>query len=195
MAKFVARRPDWLKVACIDDIYSVSSCVSEDFCDWIHSWKHNGFWFFDSPDIIRKIAASRNVELDKATWFYYEAFEQEFVSEESHWCSFAPEPSFPLDVQPPQKPVLRGIDIVTYFVGNSPECSPLSCNHMAEKFAVNRHCLLDNFDEAKALVEAGCFDECEPGPYRLVAVHTIDAESQLKVYNNGLKSLKEVKKG
>ncbi|MDR0352853.1 MAG: hypothetical protein LBI02_05755 [Opitutaceae bacterium] len=178
MAKFVVSRPDWLKAGYIDDIYSVSPCISKDFCEWIDSWRHNGFWFFDSPDIIREIASSRNVELGNATWFYYEAFEQEFVSDESRWRFFTPEPSFPLDIHPPKNPVPRGIDIVTYSGGNTPGHSPLSCNHMAEELAVNRHCLLDHFDEAKALVDAGCFNMSEPGPYRLVAVHTIDAALQ-----------------
>ena len=47
MAKHIASRPDWLKANEVEDIYSVSNCVSDDFADYINFWKHNGYWFFD----------------------------------------------------------------------------------------------------------------------------------------------------
>jgi hypothetical protein len=31
------------------DVYSVSSCISDNFADYIKYWKHNGYWLFDSP--------------------------------------------------------------------------------------------------------------------------------------------------
>ena len=47
MAKKVEGRPHWLKAAGVEDVCSVSGCISEYFCDYIPHWKHNGFWFFD----------------------------------------------------------------------------------------------------------------------------------------------------
>lgn len=45
MAKRVPMKPDWLKATDVVDIYSVSSCIAEDFADYIEYWKHNGYWF------------------------------------------------------------------------------------------------------------------------------------------------------
>jgi hypothetical protein len=53
MAKRVRKRPDWLAATQVIDIYSVSSCHSENFADYIPYWKHNGYWFFDSPKLAR----------------------------------------------------------------------------------------------------------------------------------------------
>jgi hypothetical protein len=50
----VVKKPHWLKATDVDDLYSVSSCFSEDFTDYINYWKHNGYWFFDSPEIIKE---------------------------------------------------------------------------------------------------------------------------------------------
>ena len=57
MAKRVYKRPDWLQVDHVIDIFSVSGCVSEDFADYIGFWKHNGYWFFDSPEITSVITS------------------------------------------------------------------------------------------------------------------------------------------
>jgi hypothetical protein len=45
---------------------------------------------------------------------------------------------------------------------------------MAQEIKVNRHCLLASFSEAKDLLENGKFKDCEPGPYRIFEVHTVD---------------------
>lgn len=50
MAKRVVRKPDWLTTNRVEDIYSVSGCISKDFADYITFWKHNGYWLFDSSD-------------------------------------------------------------------------------------------------------------------------------------------------
>lgn len=52
MAKKVVNKPDWLKANGVDDINSVSGCLSKDFADYITFWKHNGYWFFDLPELI-----------------------------------------------------------------------------------------------------------------------------------------------
>ena len=157
----------------IEDVCSVSRCISEDFCDFIKFWKHNGFWFFDSPSIIRKLAKTENISLDGTTLFYYEAFEKQYNQDTGGWEDFAPEPSFPLNVKVPKEAdrQLLGYDVVTYYVLTSPECSPLSCNGLAKEIPANKYCLLDDFDEAKRLLEGGAFSNSEPGPYRIIAVY------------------------
>jgi hypothetical protein len=99
MAKRAEARPDWLKAGRVGDIYSVSNCISEAFADYVEFWKHNGFWFFDSPDTIRSVAEKNSVSLDGTQLFYYEAYELEFDGE--NWRSFKPEASIPTAVAPP----------------------------------------------------------------------------------------------
>ena len=180
MMKRVATRPDWLKQPKVKDIFSVSSCMSEDFCDcrdWINEWKHNGWWFFDSPQIIQSIARKKSINTNNLMLFYYEAYETEYNDDTQQWEPIAPNPSFPLNIEPPPHKILRGYDVVTYSVysGNSsPEHSPLSCNGLAEEIPTNPHCLLDDLQTAKTLLETGAFKNSEPGPYRIIAVYTLE---------------------
>jgi hypothetical protein len=173
MLKRVALRPKWLSAADVDDIYSLSRHVSEDFTDYINYWKHNGYWLFNSPAVMKEIAKDNNLDLNGMTLFYYEAFEKEFDEKLRTWSTFEPEPSFPTDVEKPQSAHLEGYDVTTFSVHTSPECSPLSCNGLAKEIGVNRHCLLGSFEQARQSLEAGIFDHSEPGPFRIFAVYTL----------------------
>ncbi len=172
MAKHVSSRPDWLAAGDIADIYSVSGCISEDFDDYIQYWKHNGYWLFDSPEIIRSVAQDNSIELKGTSLFYYEAYEMEFDGE--CWRPYAPEPSLPTSIFPPPQRQLEGFDVVTFFARNLPECSPLSCNSLANGLPTNAHCLFSSFDEAETHVTSGTFNDSEPGPYRIFAVYSVD---------------------
>jgi hypothetical protein len=172
MAKRVSKRPDWVKAPKIVDIYSVSGCISENFADYIKYWKHNGYWFFDSPDIIQKIAKENSHQLERTSLFYYEAYELELDSES--WQRYIPEPSFPINVTPPHRKELKGFDVVTFFTRNSPGCSPLSCNSLAQSLPTNEHCLLPSFEAAEANLKSGAFKNSEPGPYRIYSVYCVD---------------------
>ena len=85
-----------------------------------------------------------------------------------------PESDFGVNVVEPEKKTLAGFDVVSFSVGNSPECSPLSCNACAEELSTNEHCLFRTFDEARQAIENDRFQGCEPGPYRIVAVYSVD---------------------
>jgi len=172
MAKKVCRRPEWLKTAGVDDILSLSGCISENFADYIDQWKHNGFWLFDSPDIIRTVARAKSASLVGTSLFYYEVHEMEFDGKT--WNAFLPDPSFATNVASPNNKHFEGIDVVTFFAKGAPECSPLSCNSLAEKVPTNSHCLLNSFEQAKSLLEAGKFNNSEPGPCRIFAVYSVD---------------------
>lgn len=174
MYKTISNKPDWLKAEQVVDIYSVSSCVSEDFDDWINYWKHNGYWFFDSPKIIRDLSMEHGISLDSMKLFFYLAYEQQWDGEDEEWISYAPEKSFSTNVLLPEESLLQGFDVVSFSSQTSAECSPLSCNHMAQELNVNPHCLLDSFKEAKRCVETGKIEECEPGPYRIIEVHSVE---------------------
>jgi len=61
MAKRVVVKPDWIDAKQVTDIYSVSRHVSDDFADYINYWKHNGYWLFDSPEIIVTVANANSI--------------------------------------------------------------------------------------------------------------------------------------
>ncbi|MBK1870978.1 hypothetical protein [Taklimakanibacter albus] len=174
MAKFVADRPDWLGAARVKDVYSVSACVSSWFVDDCHTeWKHNGFWLFDSIDVIREIAAKKSVDLKDTRFFYYEIYERQFDDEGREGPLQAPHHTAAANVTVPGIKTLEGFDAVTFYAGAGPECSPLSCNSMALKLSVNQHCLLPSLEEAIAHLKRGAFKDCEPGPYRIFSVFSV----------------------
>jgi hypothetical protein len=173
MAKRVVTWP-WPQSAPVDEVYSISGCISPFFTDYIPYWRHNGYWLFDSPQALRRLADEQDIDLSDTTLFYYEAYPLQCGEDGSNWQRFTAEPSFTTDVSIPTTKSLQGYDVVTFSTGNAPECSPLSCNVMAETLPVNRHCLFDDFEQAKALLEQGVFKDAEPGPYRLIAVYRIE---------------------
>lgn len=171
--KRVAARPDWIRTEQVEDIFSLSGCVSGNFADYINYWRHNGYWLFDSPKVIEALAQEHAISLDGLQLFYYEAYEEEYNDVERAWQPFAPEASFETNVQPPERRRLEGFDVTTFTVHTSPECSPLSCNSLAERVRTNVHCLFETFEQAKSAVEAGAFENSEPGPYRIIGVYRV----------------------
>lgn len=177
MAKKISSRPDWLQAPRVIDIYSVSGCISMNFADFVPYWKHNGYWFFDNPEIIQGLAREHSMDLDGTQLFYYEAHELEYDEEEHEWLEFEPE-DFVTDVIVPDAKVLEGYDLVSFSVGTNAECSPLSCNHLAREVKVNPHCLFNTFEVAQQVLESEEFKGVEPGPYRIFAVYSVKWNGQ-----------------
>lgn len=173
IAKRVAQKPDWLLAEDVKDILSLSGCISEYFCDYINFWKHNGYWLFDSPEVIKRVASENKIDLSDMSFFYYEVYEKEYDENKKEWLDFQPESSFETSVQSPEMKTLQGYDVVSFWAGTSPECSPLSCNNLCSEISTNAHCLLESFDDAKTQLETGKFDNSEPGPFRIFAVYSI----------------------
>ncbi len=174
MAKRVSLRPEWLQFERVVDVYSVSNCISKDLADYINYWKHNGFWFFDSPKIIQRLAQENTIDLKGTSLFYYEVSALQFDQGRSEWTIFEPEASFPTQVVVPARKVLEGYDVVTFSVGSRAECSPLSCNALANEVEINPHCLLASLEQAQHLLKSGRFKHTEPGPYRIFAVYSVE---------------------
>jgi hypothetical protein len=172
LAKRVAMKPEWLDAEQVTDIYSISRCVSQDFADYIEYWKHNGFWVFNSPQVIRQVAQENSIDLTGTSLFYYEVYESEFDGE--MWHPVESDPSFKTDVTLPPHMRLEGFDVATFSCRNVPEHSPLSCNYMAAELSANSHCLFVSFEEARANVDKATFNNSEPGPYRIFAVYSVD---------------------
>ena len=70
-------------------LYSADHTFSEDFADYINYWKHNGYWLFDSPDLIQLVAAENAIDLREASLFYYEVYKKEFDGE--NWLDCRPD--------------------------------------------------------------------------------------------------------
>ncbi|MEQ9885828.1 hypothetical protein [Pectobacterium zantedeschiae] len=78
LSKIVSVKPDWLKTDKVNDIYSVSCCVSDAFFEYIQFWHHNGYWLFNSPDLIYSLAKEEGIDMSDTTMFYYEAYEYQY---------------------------------------------------------------------------------------------------------------------
>lgn len=171
--KTIAKKPDWLESDGVEDIYSVSNCISDCFADYINFWQHNGYWLFNTSEEMETIAERESIDLSGMALFYYEVHDTEFDAEAKQWQPYTSDISFDTKVQTPSQKRFTGYDVVTFSMRNMPECSPLSCNNLAHKTIVNRHCLFDQFQQAVDALEAGFFDKSEPGPFRIFAVYEV----------------------
>jgi hypothetical protein len=170
----VSPAPEWMQMPDVAAIHSLSNCTSKDFCDYIPLWEHNGWWLFDTAEAVIDTASKQGVSLDHLTLFYYECFDHQYDDQTNCWNRIEPESSFKTNVVRPTSAKLSGFDVVTFYVGTSPECSPLSCNGLAAEISVNDRCLFESFGGAYAAIENGSFRDSEPGPYRIVAVYLVD---------------------
>ena len=175
MLKTVMLRPDWLEAGSVEDIYCASGCLSENFADYIKFWKHNGFWLFDSPWTIIDLAKAETIDVTAMTMFYYEIHEEEYDDQVCEWRTITPDCSFSTHVLVPREKQLADYDVATFSAHNSTECSHLSCNSLAKEIKTNKHCLFESFREAKDALEAGLFCNSEPGPFRILAVYTVES--------------------
>lgn len=171
--KKVVQQPDWLKADHVKDLYSVSGCISENFGDYIKYWQHNGYWLFNRPSDMDDIIAKERLDRSELRLFFYEVHQLEYDETNKRWSSFEPEASLVTSVARPTSAHLEGFDIVSFAAGTGPECSPLSCNSLAQSIPVNEHCLFTTFAEAKHALEDGTFNDSEPGPFRIFAVYSV----------------------
>lgn len=159
-----ATPPQYLLDHGVEEIGSVSPCLSPGPDGWIEAWKHNEWACYDDPATAwSMVAASRRSDF---CLYAYEVYPAGFEEGQE------------IELDGP-KPDAAPIDSTFEFIGwdavsdsggqRQFECSPLSCNHMAEGIPVNRSCLLD-FEGARALALRADELGCEPGPYYVVKV-------------------------
>jgi hypothetical protein len=175
MAKRTEGSAGWTKPPQVFDVYSVSACVNDDFADYVDYWKHNCWWFFDTPEMIQSTARENSIDLQGTKLFYYEAHELELA--DGVWRRFSPDRRWgESHVASPLKKQLEGFDVITVWVENSaePDTSPLASSYLANELNTNSHCLFDSFDEAYTALNTGKFDGCEPGALRIFAVYSVD---------------------
>ena len=171
LPKHVAAPPDWLGMPRLTAIHAVAGCVSRNAVDLDPQWRHNGWWFFDTPKLAMQAAADAGADPAGLTLFYCEAFERQYDGEPARWSDCAAALGA---VEPPRVAAMSGYDIVCFMdEAGPPGCSPLSCNGLAAGAAVNEYCLFPTLDQARAALEAGLFRNAEPGPYRILSVSVV----------------------
>jgi hypothetical protein len=165
LPKATQPRPDWLKVASVREVCSVSECISKAPDNWLQHWRHNALGFYDTEEITVSVIddAARHYDLYAYELFPFSCLDQKHAPIE-----------LALDIgRVPASYEFLGYDIVSKSSSDFFECSPLSCNHAASDFATNAHCLLDDESYAhQALLSMSKPDSgFEPGPYYLFKVY------------------------
>jgi hypothetical protein len=163
--KRVIPKPDWLEAAGVKEICSVSTCISEDPDGWIEHWLHNDLWVFPTIESARRV-----LPVDEAAAAFQIHAYRMFPTQFDHGVE-SPYPIPSLQVEPlPADFVRLGYDAVGRSSDTAFDCSPLSCNHGAEEFAVNRYCLVNDAEQALELARIFSMGNWEPGPYFVVEV-------------------------
>lgn len=198
LRKKVTPRPDWLHLPTVANIVAVSDCFVESVIDPSALGGFNGWHFYDSPTTLDELLRAQGADFDGTALLYFEVFEnvydaeareeidpyEEFIREttregadEHKAYAWSPLPTSdgPVHVEAPPHCVLLGYDVCSFSMGNAPECSALSCNSIAQHVEVNEHGLFASLENAKAALERGFFDGSEPGPFRIFAIHLVEA--------------------
>ncbi len=167
--KKTTRKSDSVDNSAVEEIRSVSLCISGGPEDWIERWEHNYFGFYDSEELALGILAQEERGFDL---YAYKIYGLRFEAGEVRPCPWPIRLEWDLSAYE-----FLGHDAVTGSEPDAPKvqwsfgCSPLSCNNAAKDFPVNRHCLITELDNAyRACIEIskGAY---EAGPYYLFEVY------------------------
>ena len=126
-------------------------------------WRHNDLGFFNTSDDAWSIVPPHTKDF---RLFAYAIVPMRFV----------PAGEEPLeitvhDVEPlPTSFVSLGFDVVNKTFSAFFECSPLTCNGMADEVPVNRFCLLGTLTEAITFAQRCAREEPESGPFYVIEV-------------------------
>lgn len=169
LAKRIWVPPPGFDCPQITEVYSVATCLSEDFGDYSPLFRHNEYGIFDSEAAVRAAAAELRTPLEGTRMLYFEVHPEEWHDEDG-WM---PLTRLATEVEPPVARQLEGFDVACASSGAGFECSPLTCNGLARKIETNARGLLPTLERARQLLESGAFRNSEPGPYRIVAVYSV----------------------
>jgi hypothetical protein len=149
--------------AHVTEICSVSDCVATSPSGWIDHWLHNEWGFFNTLTDAQLVVPSGS---DGFTVFAYRLLPVEFAGGQTKRLAIG-------DLRVESLPSgfsSLGFDVVNKTGSAFFECSPLSCNGMANEVPVNRYCLVERFVAAVAQADRFSRDEPEPGPYFVLEV-------------------------
>lgn len=129
-----------MKNKVVEEICSVSECISEAPEGWVDKWKHNDLGFYDTEESALSVISDKKEKYDLYAYKLYPVkFEEDKVIKikiDSNAVEHLKAYEF------------IGYDVVSSSEGHYFECSPLSCNDACEIFPVNRYCLIQDFNDA-----------------------------------------------
>lgn len=171
LPKKTPSRNAWFDGSVVQEVCSVSDCMSKRPDDWIDHWKHNAWGLYDSESLAWEIVGNDR----KYDLYALRLFPVVFDGPEI----------LPITIVSSANENLAGYDLLGYDpVGRLDgammvfDHSPLSCNQGFQEYQVNRYCLIDERVEAwritkeiaRAAKEHGSW---EPGPYCLCEVYRL----------------------
>lgn len=130
----------WLKNEIVEEICSVSNCISKAPEGWIDKWKHNDLGFYDTEESALSVIPDNQEKYDL---FAYKLYPIKFTEGKAVDCKVESSATESLDSYK-----FIGYDVVSKSVADFFECSSLSCNSACEIYTVNRFCLIQDFEEA-----------------------------------------------
>jgi hypothetical protein len=152
----------------MEEIASVSDCVSPGPDGWRDANRHNFYEFFDTPALAWSLVPPQSQ--GEFQLFAYRLYPVQFVEGQQQEWQLWPE----LTVAPmPESFVRLGWDAATGGDGLALGCSPLSCNGKAGTVGlppVNRYCLASSERDGFELARLFSIEQPEPGPYCVVEV-------------------------
>lgn len=159
--------PEPFRDAGLDEICSVSECISKGPPGWIDAWKHNEWFVFDSEEL-----AWERVPGDRAPYDMY-AYKMFPIKFDGDLTPVKVEPTAAGDLTDYE---FLGYDMVSRTYSAEFDHSPLSCNYGHQEFRVNKRCLIDDLAYAWGIASeiaasAKQKGDWEPGPYYMVAVY------------------------
>ena len=157
--------PGWSGPPHVTSVCSVSECVNSAPEGWLDKWRHNDFGFFDTPALALSVT-------DHPAAFQLYAYRLLDVAFAKGGDGVLGLTGFPAEPPVPGSRVI-GYDVVSGSVSVGFECSPLSCNHMADEVSVNEFCLIPDLDAAIHLARRFAAEEPEPGPYVVIEVSAV----------------------
>jgi len=167
--KRTTREKDWTLPANVLEICSVSDCMNPSPPEWMDRWVHNDLGFFNTIRDARSMIADDPAQATSPDGYQLFAFRLLPIRFEKEHRSLLTLPSLEIESLPTEF-VSLGFDVVSKSVSAFFECSPLSCNALAEDIRVNEHCLVDTLAEAERLAVRCALEEPEPGPYYVMEV-------------------------
>lgn len=175
-AKWIVARPEGLNIANVEDICSVSECMSAGPDGWFGLWKHNALCLFDDEQMIAEIAGQER-RPEPFDLFFYALLPIRFAVEGEAPVTLAglPNPAGPAPNVTPRPLDYERLGYDCVQTGWDRDiagfgCSPLSCNGMAAEIPVNRHCLIDRLDDAIDTARRFAKEQPEPGVYYVIEV-------------------------
>lgn len=175
-AKRVEKRPDWLKAAGVEEICSLSNCISGGVPDAIEHWSHNSLLLYDDEPALDRIL-QHEPDPRAYTLFAYKLMSLSFGPKSEAAIEMGDLPdragSRPIPAAVPVDYEKLGYDCVQtewHISVAGFGCSPLSCNGLALEIPVNRYCLIDTIDDAIAAARTVAREQPEPGVYYVVEV-------------------------